>query len=265
MPSQKMIRTAEPPRSEMRQFSELMVRMIEQFSQRFKNQVFGELNKTTIEKFSDAQTGNFATIFLNLTKKVIRKLLHQYSDDRIEEMVKEVTGRIDRHNQKVLYDKIEQRIGISTKELIAKEGLKSTINAFRIETEQWVKKLRDETLESFVANSLRVMSMGGTLDDVMKDFNGLVDKRQDNARMMARTQVTTFNSLLTKVRAQKLGIEKAIWASSEDERVRPSHAARDGKEFELSKGLYSSLDGKTLLPGTDYQCRCDYILIIPED
>jgi hypothetical protein len=23
-------------------------------------------------------------------------------------------------------------------------------------------------------------------------------------------------------------------------------------------------DGKTLMPGTDYQCRCDYEMIIPE-
>lgn len=250
----KKVKTPPPSLTEMREFAMVMTRMIDTFSVRFRNQVFGELNKSTIDKFSDAQTGNFATIFLGITKRVINKLTKQYSNDRIDSMVKEITGRVDRRNQKLLYENIEKTIGTDTKELIANEGLKSTINAFRIETEQWVKKLRDETLESFVANSLRVMATGGTLNDVLTEFGGLVDKRKNNARTIARTQIATFNSLLTKVRAQKLGIEKAIWSTVEDERVRRCHQVRDGKEFELSKGLYSSCDRKTLQPGIDVNC-----------
>ena len=64
---------------------------------------------------------------------------------------------------------------------------------------------------------------------------------------------------------KKLGIKKAVWRTSADERVRASHEARDGKEFELSEGLYSSVDGKTLLPGTDYNCRCSYRMILEDE
>jgi len=239
--------------------------MVDQISKRFKNQVFDEMSKVTVEKFSDAQVGNFAVVFLKLVNRVKRKLFRQYSDDRIESLVEQTTGKINRRNQKVLYDAVEKEIGIDTRVLIKEEGLKSTINAFRIETEVWVQRLRNKTLEDFTANSLRVMSEGGSLSDVLTEFNEIVDKSKNNANMMARTQTSTFNSLLTKVRAQKLGITKAIWSTASDERVRPSHAARDGKEFDLSEGLYSSVDGKTLLPGIDFQCRCDYSLIIDEN
>jgi len=82
--------------------------------------------------------------------------------------------------------------------------------------------------------------------------------------MIARTQISTFNSLTSKARAQNLGITTAIWKASSDERVRPCHQARDGKEYLLSEGLYSSCDGKTLQAGTDYNCRCTAIMKIPE-
>jgi SPP1 gp7 family putative phage head morphogenesis protein len=143
------------------------------------------------------------------------------------------------------------------------EGLTFRINAFEMETLQWVKKLRDENLEAFTANTLRSMAQGESLAEVMENFTGLVEKRKNHAKFLARTQIANFNSLTTKLRAENIGITKAVWVTSRDERVRASHQARDGKKFELKKGLYSSLDGKWLLPGTNFQCRCDYILLIP--
>ena len=52
--------------------------MSEQIGQRFNNQVLKKLNQTTVEKFQDAQTGNFAVIFRTLSKYAIRRLLKQF-------------------------------------------------------------------------------------------------------------------------------------------------------------------------------------------
>ena len=93
----------------------------------------------------------------------------------------------------------------------------------------------------------------------------MVEKRKNHSRFVARNQIASFNSIMNKTRAQKLGIKKAVWRTSADERVRPSHAARNGKEFDLSEGLYSSLDGKTLLPGTDYLCRCSMTMVLEDE
>ena len=82
--------------------------------------------------------------------------------------------------------------------------------------------------------------------------------------MGIRTQISKVNSFGSKTRARNLGIEKAVGGTSGEEGVRPAHEARDGKEFKLADVSYSSIDGKTLLPGTDYNCRCDYKMIIPD-
>jgi len=254
----------DPPKTEIRQFGDVIEKMIAQMAQRFKNQVLLEMNKSTVDKFTDAQTGNFAKILLSLSSKFRRKLLNKYDNKRIEAMSNKFTSKVNARNQKELYNRIEDKIGISSAELAATEGLTFQINAYKLETSQWVKKMRDETMEQWTANTLRQMAEGDSLETIMSQFDGMVEKRRGHAKMVARTQISTFNSLTSKARSQNLGITTAVWVTARDERTRPCHKARDGKEYELSEGLYSSCDGKTLMPGIDYNCRCIARMKIPE-
>jgi len=254
-----------PPKSIERQFAQAMEAMIRSMSSQFKNQAIKGMHKSTINKFEDAQVGNYAAVFLALSKRVNKKLIKRYDDKRIEQLAKQYLSKTNNVNRDRLYSAIGDRVGIDPKQLIAEEGLKSQTNALILETAQWAKKLRDETLDLYTANTLRVMSQGGSIEDVMSEFDGMTEKRKNHAKFTARNQIGNFNAVMGKVRAQNLGIEKGIWRTAEDERVRPCHQARNGKEFDLSKGLYSSCDGQSLLPGTDYQCRCTTEYILPTD
>lgn len=262
-PVESTVKSPESSKSDERQFSEDIEKMISRMSSLYRNQVLKALNKGTVAKFEDAQTGNFSRIFLGLAKKSSKSILKIFDDERIEKLVNKYTGRVDRRNKKELYRRVEESVGISRQELEATEGLTYQINAYKLETAQWVKKLRDETLELWTANTLRQMSNGNGLDTILSEFDDMVEKRKNHGKMVARTQMTSFNSFTTKARAQNLGITEAVWVTSSDERVRASHKSRNGKKFDLSEGLHSSIDNKTLLPGVDYQCRCDYKLVIP--
>jgi len=243
-------------------------------SKRWRTQILKELNQDTISKFSDAtQVGNFAKVFLAMAARVRRKLLKQFDDKRIEDLAKKYTSKVDNRNKSEFYRRAEEKIGISREELEATEGLTSQIKAYQLETMQWIKKMRDDTLQQWTSNTLRQMAEGKGLPEILSEFDGMVEQRKGHAKMIARTQISTFNSLTSKARAQNLGIKRAKWVTSRDERVRgnpggkypnarPSHYALDGVEFDLSKGAY--INGQYLLPGTSPNCRCDYIMIIPE-
>lgn len=277
------VKSPKSPRAIENEMGDFLSFMVEQMAQRFRNQALDALNVSTVEKFADeapdpedavtlachafkdAQTGNFAAVFLRLAKKVKRKLLKQFDDDRIDAEMRRQLGRLDKKSRDALYSRIAAKVGIDVKDLIAREGLKATTNALILETAQWVKTLRDEALESFTNNTLFGMSQGESLDTIVSKFDDVVKERKNHARFLARNQVQNYNSITTKIRAQNLGITKAIWVTAGDERVRPSHEARDGKEFDLAEGLYSSTDGQSLLPGADYNCRCTYELIIPSE
>lgn len=257
------VKSPEPSKAIERQFAESIQYMVDQMQKKWKSQVFKQIPQDTVNKFADAPMGNFAKVFLGLASRVRRNLLTQFDDARLEELAKKFTSKVDRRNSEEFYNRVEKAVGISRKELESTEGLTFQINAYKLETFQWIKKMRDDTLQEWTSQTLRLMAEGKSLPEIMSQFDGMVEKRKGHAKMVARTQISTFNSLTSKARAQNLGITKAVWVTSRDERVRSSHVARDGKEFNLSEGLYSSLDGKTLLPGTDYNCRCTYRMVIP--
>lgn len=237
-------------------YAKMVTYMVEQVEQRFLNQTLGELNKGTIEKFSDAQIGNYSAVFLKLSKRTKRKLLKQFSDDRIEKFTRDVLSKVDRYNKDQFYSKLEGAIGISQQQLVAQEAMKATTNALVLETAQWAKKLRDDTLEFFTANTLRMMALGTDYETILSEFKKTGKEKRNHAQFIARNQIASFNSISSKIRAQNVGITQAIWRTSKDERVRRCHAVREGKQYDLSEGLYSSCDGKTLQVGTDYNCRC---------
>ena len=262
-PNQTVREPAVSPTHE-REFSQGVVHMVDLMSSLFKSQTIGELNRGTIDKFQDAQTGNYARVFLTLAAKSKRGLLQRFDDKRIEAMTRQMLGKIDRRSKDIFYNDIEKKIGINADELAKQEGLKFNTNALMAETEQWVKKLRDDTIEEYTANTLRLMSLGEPLSTIEAEYDKLTEKRRGHAKFTAFNQTQNFNALVTKSRVQNLGIQKAIWRTSKDEAVRPSHKQRDGKEFDLRYGLYSSIDGKKLLPATDFRCRCYAEYIIPE-
>lgn len=270
LPEETELKATPYPKGYDRQFESLMSKMTEAMAKQFKNQTLMELNKGTIEKFDgtyfeDAQIGNYANIFLDLAKKAKNALIKRFSDDRLDKEVKRILESLNRTNQKSFYGNVEGVTGITVKQLTANEGLTPQMNALIAETQEWVKKLRDDNLAYFTNNTLRVMAEGSDFSEVMAEYNSEAKKRKDHSKFIARNQIANFNGLSGKIRAQKLGITQAVWETSKDERVRHSHQARQGKVYNLDEGLYSSTDGKTLYPGTDYSCRCVARYLIPKE
>ncbi len=254
--AKKEVKSAPYPKGLERQFAAMAKEMIAAMADTFENQTFKQLGKGDVEKFSDAKTGNYANVFLGLSKKAQRSILNRFNDDRLDKIVKDFLNKVNKANQKSTYESAVSALGIDSKALIAKEALTPEFNALTAETQVWIKKLRDETLEQFQANSLRAMTMGLDLDGVIGEFDLVKSKRKNAAELTARTQIASYNGLATKLRAQNLGITQAVWVTARDERARQCHKVRDGKVYDLDTGLFSSCDGKTLYPGTDFNCRC---------
>ena len=147
--------------------------------------------------------------------------------------------------------------------MIKREGLTPQYNALLEETIAWTEKNFDDTLQYMTNNTLRLMAEGSTIEEIEKGYKLEKSKRVNDAKFIARNQLSTYNGMQNKVRYQKLGIQKARWQTAEDERVRRCHAVRNDKVYDIDKGLYSSCDGKTLHPGQDYNCRCVAIPILP--
>lgn len=94
---------------------------------------------------------------------------------------------------------------------------------------------------------------GQTLIDTLADVQG---RGTNRAALIADNEIANFHSDLQQRRFQDLGVERYIWRSSQDERVRRrpvSHVALDGQEFLV--GHPTTAEGG-LPPGKPIRCRC---------
>lgn len=260
-----MIKQPRSPRAQENELADVLEFMTAEIAARFQNGALLAMNKSTLDKFEDAQLGNYAARFLKLTGGVKRKILKQFNNDRITAMVADKLRKVDKRQQRQLYSAVEKAIGINSKQLMKQEGMGEEVSALIAETSMWVQKLRDESLEKFTTNTMFAMTQGQGLEQLLEQFKDMVEERKGHAKFLAFNQIQNFNSITAKIRVQKLGIKKAIWNTSNDDTVRPSHKERDGKEFDLTKGLYSSVDGKFLIPGVDYNCRCTARYVLDDD
>jgi len=61
--------------------------------------------------------------------------------------------------------------------------LTSQINAYQLETMQWIKKMRDDTLQQWTSQTLRQMAEGKGLPEILSEFDGMVEQRKGTRRM----------------------------------------------------------------------------------
>lgn len=112
------------------------------------------------------------------------------------------------------------------------------------------------------------VTSGYTVKQLREQIMALDDKiTKKRANFIARDQIGKLNGQVTQARNEAAGLTMYIWETCNDERVRSTHAAMNGKLCRWDDAtVYSEDGGKTwidrpasavdLHPGFDYQCRC---------
>jgi SPP1 gp7 family putative phage head morphogenesis protein len=86
------------------------------------------------------------------------------------------------------------------------------------------------------------------------------DITASKAEQIARISVLRLNAQINRSRQSAAGIERYVWSTSNDERVRPEHVALEGKIFTWESGG----DPDEGHPGEAPNCRCVAFPILPE-
>jgi SPP1 gp7 family putative phage head morphogenesis protein len=132
-------------------------------------------------------------------------------------------------------------------------------------------KFRDENLKlitSLAGNKLKRVNklfaeapVGARVEVLERDIREATNATKSQAALIARNETLTLYSQVTQERHRSAGIERFVWSTSRDQRVRPSHAELENKEFSYSDPPI--VEGIPTLPGvTAVQCRCLALPII---
>lgn len=148
------------------------------------------------------------------------------------------------------------------------DALAATARSWARENAALITNITDKTMTEIEGIAQRAVRSGANPRDVARDIQKRFDVSEARARLIARDQISKLNGQITRERNEALGIDKYVWSTSEDERVRDSHRVMNGKLCRWDDAsVYSDDGGKTWRnrasiggfeghPGDDYQCRC---------
>lgn len=140
---------------------------------------------------------------------------------------------------------IEPRLGIALKE--------SYTDNLDMYIQEWhdheILRLRQKVAKN-VAQGFRAE----TLVETIKAERGVSHRK---AQFLARQETSLMVSKYRQVRYEDVGINKYIWSTSHDSRVRHDHRILDKKVFDFSNPPVTDLTtGARNNPGEDFNCRC---------
>jgi SPP1 gp7 family putative phage head morphogenesis protein len=160
-----------------------------------------------------------------------------------------------------LAEAIKRAIGVDVSSLLKANGpLLQTMRQATAVNVDLIKSIPDQYLgrvsETITGGWVQGIRWESLVEQVQRD--GEVTERR--AKLIARDQTSKMNSAFNQERQQQVGIERYEWSTSEDERVRPSHADMDGKECRWDDPPI--VDDEPVHAGEAINCRCTAIPIV---
>ena len=170
-----------------------------------------------------------------------------------------------------LIAEIRRAIGVDVSNLLRSNGqlLQSMQKAVEANV-ALIKSVPGQYLDRVHETVTAGWSSGIRWESLVEQIQRDGDITENRAKLIARDQTAKLNSAFNQERQQQVGIERYEWSTSEDERVRPEHAAMETLDVGFGPGVFSWADpplkdssgGEPCHPGEDIQCRCVAIPVV---
>lgn len=220
----------------------------------------------TVERALEKPNGSFFmddfSGFLAVGVKTMLKVLERFEKkDHSADDEKIAQGFINRgniQNQQEVSKNLKNQTGIDLSAYLGNSPrIAEKVNAMTTANVQLIKSIRSQYLDK-VQNAVTQAMVNGTLNkDLVQQIKDIGKTTEKRAIFIARDQSSKLNAALTQARHEDVGIKKYMWSTSGDERVRESHAEKDGQIFE-----YTNPPADTGHPGHDVNCRCVQIPVL---
>jgi len=133
---------------------------------------------------------------------------------------------------------------------LADRQLKPLTEAFVNANVGLIKNIGDKTAFDVEAATMRAIQAGTLHGDLTKELEARFDFNESRAALIARDQIGKAYGQINAARHRELGVDRFIWRTVGDERVRDDHSDRDGVEYSYN----DPPEGE--LPGEPINCRC---------
>lgn len=209
--------------------------------------------------FMDDEKG-FQAISAKALMKVLEKYEKSDRTSQAENIANGFVSRGDAQNHAEVSTNLKNQTGIDLSAYLRNSpNIVERVNELTVSNIQLIKSIRTQYLDKVQNAVMQAMVHGALNKDLAEQLKKLGKDVESRAMLIARDQSSKLNAALTRARHEEAGIKKYMWSTSGDERVRESHAEKDGQIFE-----YANPPADTGHPGHDVNCRCVQIPVLDD-
>lgn len=186
---------------------------------------------------------------VRLMNQVEAAFARKFPPEKLAALAQRIARSTSEHQKGQLFRQIRSTVGIDLK-TIKDAGLSARVKRFTAENVALIKSVPKTYFEQVEKSVLAGMRSGKRAPEIADDMEERAEVAMSRATLIARDQVLKFNGELNQARQTELGIERYIWRTVKDNRVREEHADLEGETFSWDAPPEPGH------PGEDYNCRC---------
>lgn len=172
--------------------------------------------------------------------------------DRVANRLAELAvERIANSSDDAFKSSVKKAVGIDIAPIISSGGVGDQIEMAVKSNVSLIKSIPSQYFDRVEQSVWQNTGAGNRFEGIVQDLLKIDNVTENRAKLIARDQTGKINGAITRVRSTSVGLKKYIWRTSNDERVRDSHAAHEGQIFS-----WDDPPADTGHPGDDINCRC---------
>lgn len=168
-------------------------------------------------------------------------------------MVRRILNLTGRRHTDNFNAEARKTLGIDLAGVVRGSDLEPAIDQMAQRNAALIAGLADDLVTRIKARTITAVLNGETAAGLKRDLVDLFGISDRRAKVIARDQIAKTTSDLNRLRHQQAGVVEYIWRTSADERVRPRHAALDGRKYRYDEPTGAE---QGLPPGQPIMCRC---------
>ncbi len=179
-------------------------------------------------------------------------------DSMIARLAERFAADVNNANKDFNDENIRTVLGVDV--FTAEPWLSTEIEHFTNENVSLIKGVTSEQIADIEQSVFRLVRRGASAAEIRREIEAIMGATKARAKLIGRDQTAKFNGRLSQLRQRQMGVEEYIWRTSDDERVRFTHAALDNTRQRWDRPPVTVTSGKRAgernHPGQDIQCRC---------
>lgn len=242
-----------------KKFRKLILSLVNQMKMSVQNILIPELPGLVSESKRDSWKEDETVVdkLRSLLTSVGSSLEEEFNEEAINRMIASVGDDLNSFNRAQVHKVFKSVLGVDL--LSSEPAIAEAISGFVAENISLITSIKQNFLAQTEQVVLRGIRSGLRHEEIAKQllsrsnkkgFKSRIGVAESRAELIARDQTNKLYGQLTEMRQTAAGIEKYIWRTAGDERVRPEHEEREGKEFSWND---PPEDGH---PGEPINCRC---------